>query len=256
MEVLLFGESSQPLLGVYHPANADLDLRRGVVFCSPFGQEYMRSHRAFRVLADALAMKGYHVLRFDYRGTGDSAGSLDQFSPKDWLDDIDAAMDELRELAAIERVGLLGLRLGALLAYHVALRRRGVDVLALWDPVLSGESYLSELRREIDREPGHHAIRSIATNGDIHFNGFCLDVAFQLGLRELDIDSAPSLLSTPILHFASHTSPASDGLRSMYATRDNYSYRYTPAPHDWNRLDGAGGILLPQAILSDLAAAF
>ena len=45
-----------------------------------------------RMLADALTRKGYHVFRFDYRGTGDSAGNIEQFSPREWLDDIDAAV--------------------------------------------------------------------------------------------------------------------------------------------------------------------
>ena len=36
--------------------------------------EYMRTHKAVRQLTMMLAKAGYHLLRFDYFGTGDSAG--------------------------------------------------------------------------------------------------------------------------------------------------------------------------------------
>ena len=48
MEAMFFGQSTAPLYGVYHPANLSSDRMEGIVICPPFGQEYMRSHRALR----------------------------------------------------------------------------------------------------------------------------------------------------------------------------------------------------------------
>src|ERR1700755_3241688 len=43
-----------------------------LLICNPFGYEALCAHRALRVLAERAALAGAHVLRFDYRGTGDS----------------------------------------------------------------------------------------------------------------------------------------------------------------------------------------
>jgi alpha/beta superfamily hydrolase len=50
--------------------------------------EYMRTHLALGELSLALAEKGQHVLRFDYRGIGDSFGELCDVTASDWLEDI------------------------------------------------------------------------------------------------------------------------------------------------------------------------
>ena len=50
---MYFGRSEAPLYGVYH-APVDFDSRQAAVFCYPFGQEYMRAHRAYRQLATRL----------------------------------------------------------------------------------------------------------------------------------------------------------------------------------------------------------
>ena len=48
---------------------------RGVVLCNTYGHEYVWTYSGMRHLADALSARGMWVLRFDYRGTGDSAGA-------------------------------------------------------------------------------------------------------------------------------------------------------------------------------------
>ncbi len=70
MDVLFLGDSDAPLLGAYHRARSGVDRGIGVVLAYPFGQEYMRAHRALRLLAQALTARGVHVMRVDYRGTG------------------------------------------------------------------------------------------------------------------------------------------------------------------------------------------
>ena len=51
----------------------------GVVIVPPVGYEYWSSHRTLRTLAERLAGQGCCALRFDFDGTGDSAG--DQWDP-------------------------------------------------------------------------------------------------------------------------------------------------------------------------------
>ncbi len=82
-----FGDAERTLYGVHHhPSTTSQQI--AILLCYPLGHEYMRSHRAFVRLSDQLAVKGFHVLRFDYFSTGDSAGDDGEACLDDWLGDI------------------------------------------------------------------------------------------------------------------------------------------------------------------------
>lgn len=141
------------------------------MLCAPWGQEYLRAHRAMRRLAVSLNAVGLDVLRFDYFGTGDSAGDTQDVNIKGCEQDIETAIEELQDMAGVERVGLVGLRLGATLAAHVALRRtKEVDRLLMWDPVSRGQDYLREL---LDSNPPARA-RPASKGGGYEVQGFPL----------------------------------------------------------------------------------
>ena len=71
-----FGPESRPLYGwVARPAGGVA--RGGAILCPPMGEEGRAAHRTFRRLAEELADAGIVALRFDYDGTGDSAGLQD-----------------------------------------------------------------------------------------------------------------------------------------------------------------------------------
>lgn len=144
---LYFGTSGARLFGVYHPAESAQPRACGVVICAPFGHEYIRAHRLLRQLAGQLSRDGFHVLRFDYLGCGDSAGEPHDGTPSQWTADIATAIDELRDTAEVRRVCLIGLRLGATLAAHAAERRDDVGAVVLWDPIVDGGRHLEELQR-------------------------------------------------------------------------------------------------------------
>jgi uncharacterized protein len=144
MRPTFFGSSARPLYGVHHaPSRTPRDV--GVVLFYPGMQEYGSAHGALRSLASALAGRGFHAFRFDYRGTGDSAGDPEEATMEAWVEDASAACDEIRDATGIARLSLVGLRLGAAVAALVSSTQRGVDGLFLWDPVVSGEHYLDEL---------------------------------------------------------------------------------------------------------------
>jgi alpha-beta hydrolase superfamily lysophospholipase len=118
-----------------------------VVLCNPVGYEAMCAHRTYRHLAERLARAGFHALRFDYHGTGDSSGDdEDPDRVRAWIESIHAAVEELEAAAGVHAVALVGLRFGATLAAAAAARRRDVQSLVLWAPCASGRAYLRELR--------------------------------------------------------------------------------------------------------------
>jgi exosortase A-associated hydrolase 2 len=144
---LFFDASGARCFGVHHEPTGPNQHATGVVLCHPFAEEKLWAHRVFVSVARALAQRGYHVLRFDYRGNGDSDGAFCDSSVETTLADINAAIDLLRERAGVPTVTLLGLRLGATFAAHIAESRSDVDALVLWMPIVDGGRYMQELLR-------------------------------------------------------------------------------------------------------------
>ena len=114
------------------------------VICPPYGWEYMRTHWALRQTAIELVRRGWAVLRFDYRGTGDSAGEVDDRTGlDDFVEDIEQAAAHIRSPGV--PLVLVGARLGAALAVQAASRGTGAERLVLWDPVVSGRHHLETI---------------------------------------------------------------------------------------------------------------
>ena len=146
MRPFFFGRSERSLFGCYHPPTAKPARPGAVLLCNPFGQEAIRSHRIYAILGSKLAKAGLHVLRFDYYGTGDSGGAVEEGSQAQWLEDILEANDELLASSGVSRVTWVGLRYGAPLAMLASQRlRRSIVSLIAWDPVVNGTAYLAEL---------------------------------------------------------------------------------------------------------------
>lgn len=184
MTPLYFGDRSRRLFGVYSPGHAGAGRARGAVLCAPWGPEYLRAHRSLAQLGKWLNEAGVHVLRFDWYGTGDSAGDMSDARLDGWLDDLGQAIDELRDTAGLQRVTLVGLRLGATLAARAAAaRRREVNGLVLWDPVLSGREHLDELRALQAQSLGPSGLRG----GAGELLGFALSEALKDDIAGLEL---------------------------------------------------------------------
>ncbi len=140
---LWFGPQDRPLFGWLH-APSDRRARAGVVLCPSFAREDHKAHNAFQILAERLVTQELAVLRFDYDGMGDSAGSnLDSGRVGAWLRSTSDAIALVRRFG-VPRVSLVGMRIGATIAAHAAAADGDIDQLVLWDPCLSGRAFLRE----------------------------------------------------------------------------------------------------------------
>ncbi|MGD0854016.1 MAG: alpha/beta fold hydrolase [Acidimicrobiales bacterium] len=119
--------------------------RGGILISPPIGSEGRVARRTFRTLATTLGAEGYSVLRFDHLGTGDSGGSLeDEDLLTLWTDQIASGVDYLRALGCPE-VSALGMRLGATILGAAAGRHPlNLKSMVLWDPCVTGRTYLRE----------------------------------------------------------------------------------------------------------------
>lgn len=147
MEVFYLTGSQGPLFVSHYPASRPRQSRLGLVYVPPFAEEMNRARRMAALQARRLAELGVDVLLLDPFGTGDSAGDFGDARWETWRDDIGTAIAWLG--TRIDgKVGLWGLRLGALLAADVAAREPDrIARLILWHPVLSGDRFLTQFLR-------------------------------------------------------------------------------------------------------------
>jgi len=132
---------------LYHPPQAEKECRGAFIYVHPFGEEMNKSRRMAALQARAFAAMGFGVLQIDLYGCGDSSGDFADARWDIWKQDIVAAREWLEERVSAP-VSLWGLRLGALLALDFAKSaKKKVGQIILWQPVISGESFLTQFLR-------------------------------------------------------------------------------------------------------------
>lgn len=246
MNTMMFGRAPHSLFGVYHPPRTAKARRAGVVLCYPFGQEYMRAHRAFRQLALLLSAAGFHVMRFDYSSTGDSSGEGSDASLAQWTSDAAVAADELKDTADISRVSFVGLRLGAAVAVLAASSRKDVDEVVLWDPIVDGASHIGELLA-----PGTQALRHTASRDVVSIFGFPLTLQMRAEIAATDLRRVEAPHKSGRFLVASEERSDYDELR---APTSRCAYSLVPSAGDWNGVDDYGGALIPVAQIRSIVA--
>jgi len=147
MEVLFIDGPQGPLFSIFHRANPTFSEAPGLIYVPPFAEEMNCSRRMAALQARRLAAQGFNVLLLDLFGTGDSGGEFRDADWQTWCGDVTAAIAWLAARTG-GKVGLWGLRLGALLAAEVAsVHPNPVTPLILWQPVVTGERYLTQFLR-------------------------------------------------------------------------------------------------------------
>ncbi len=158
--------------GWLHPGAS----RRGIVICGAHGFEDLCSRTSLAILAETIAARGCPVLRFDWRGAGDSEGDEGgEDRAAVWLLNVAAAVRTLIAQTGVDEIVLVGLRLGALLALHAAPDIRPCKLVLLAPPA-SGRAFVREIEM---------MARIFPSGGDAAYDG--LDVAgFRIARATLD----------------------------------------------------------------------
>jgi len=137
--------ADRQIFSLHYPAGQP-ERNETIILCPPAPQETMRSQAALGQLARRLQEDGFHVIRFDYSGTGDSEGFSDQISLDHWLLDLLSVYGWAQFHLRTQKISLLGLRLGAPLAIR-ASQQVNVERLVLWDPIIDGLNYLHDMEK-------------------------------------------------------------------------------------------------------------
>ncbi|WP_439135224.1 hydrolase 1, exosortase A system-associated [Pseudomaricurvus sp.] len=136
-EPLQFYCEGSHLYGVLHLPEGEP--KQGVILIVGGPQYRVGSHRQFVQLARSLSRAGIAVLRFDYRGMGDSEGAFEGF--EDIEPDIAAAVDAFEHrLPQLQSMVLWGLCDGATAAAGYAYKDARIDGLVLLNPWVRSEA--------------------------------------------------------------------------------------------------------------------
>jgi len=113
----------------------------GVIMCHGFTGHKAETHRLFVDAARDFTRNGLAVLRFDFRGSGDSEGEFHEMTISREIEDARAALDCLTARPEVDpvRLGVLGLSLGGCVAACLAGTDDRVRALVLWAAVAHPE---------------------------------------------------------------------------------------------------------------------
>jgi len=132
-----FGEVG--LAGVFHSPNEKT--RACVVTCH--GLISSKDSEKYVDIARRFCGEDLAVLRFDFRGCGESGGLFEDTSVTGRMEDLESALDFVQEQDC-ESVGVMGSSLGGTVAVLTATKDRRVKALVTW----ATPCYLDELFRE------------------------------------------------------------------------------------------------------------
>ena len=135
------------LFAMYYGPNEAGGEGYDLLYVHPFAGEMAASRNVIAAVSRYLADAGVGVLTLDLFGCGDSSGDFREARWEIWRNDLASAVRWLRQQGR-DRIGLLGLRLGALLAMDFAAHSgESYDRIVLWQPVLNGETMLTQFFR-------------------------------------------------------------------------------------------------------------
>ena len=172
--------------GYLHEAPGDcLVLMAGAV-----GYEQLCVQRWWRAFAERIAGAGYPVLRFDWAGCGDALGSDDEPDRCDaWETSLRDALAYSRGTLGAQRIVIVSLRLGSLIAAKVAAEDGNVEAITLMAPPTNGRFHareLAALAQVIGTRPPPPGVEGLA-EGDLELAGFLLSAQTRRDMERFDL---------------------------------------------------------------------
>lgn len=198
------------LFGVLHPV-MDQAQHSGVavVYCAPLFEEKLWSHRVMVNFARFLAARGTPVLRFDYCGDGESEGEFREASIDSRVADTCSAVAHAGERFGVDRIILLGLGVGAMIAAAAARNLDEVAGLAMWAPIASGSRLLNDMLRMhltaqmvVHRKVIHDRealVRQIMAGGQVNVEGYDIARPLYEQLAAIELEAMLAVISVGTL---------------------------------------------------------
>jgi len=160
-------------------------------------------------IARRFCGEGLAVLRFDFRGCGESGGLFEDTSLTGRMEDLEDALDFVQEQGC-DSVGVMGSSLGGTVAVLTAAKDRRVEALVTWatpcylDDLFQGEVIkgLEKLRQDVSRQNVAKAVKEV--HCPILIIHGSLDKQVPLFHAEVLYENANEPKNIQIIHGADH----------------------------------------------------
>lgn len=114
--------------------------------------EELFEHKPFAVIADYLARNGIASLRYDDRGTGKSTGDFGAATTYTFKDDAKSAIDFMRTIPDIGRVGVIGHSEGGTIAFMIGAEKATDFIISLAGMAVPGkETIIAQNVRSLEK---------------------------------------------------------------------------------------------------------
>ena len=195
---IYLGTGVDAAFAMYHAVADGVVPGVAVLIAPPWGWDDVSSYRTRRTWADDLAEAGHPTLRIDLPGTGDSGGTASD------PDRIEAAPTRSRPASrgsapppASERVAVLGLGFGGIVAASSLASGASIDDLVLWAVPARGRGLVRQLRAFAGLQGSRYSLSgepepSVLPDGWLEVNGFVLSAETITALEAIELTALPA----------------------------------------------------------------
>ncbi|MDY7221835.1 alpha/beta hydrolase [Halalkalibacterium halodurans] len=146
-DVVFYSEKDEvELKGWWIPAQdngEELGTDRAVVFSHGYRHSRLQGENDILPFAKRLAKEGYHLLLFDYRGSGESGGTYTTIGQYE-TDDLLSAIAFVKAEKHVEEIAVIGWSMGAVSAILATQQSEDVQIVIADSPFANLRQYLSE----------------------------------------------------------------------------------------------------------------
>lgn len=129
IEKVSFSSKGQVIAGMLHLP----DVERPPCVIASHGLLSNKDSEKYISLGDRFSRKGIALLRFDFRGCGESEGKISESTVSDRLEDLNMAIGFVRSHPHINpRIGLMGSSLGGFISLIRAAADQGIRAVVTW----------------------------------------------------------------------------------------------------------------------------
>ena len=221
---------------IHNPKNSN---DKGIVFLHCF--TCTKHHRIVRTVSERLAAEGYTVLRFDFSGNGESEGNIEDATYTKMITEVKEAVSILKK-KGIEKIGLVGHSMGAMLSLLTAYEDKRVSVVAF----ISGSSQGARVREIFPTDVLEKAEKIGSAETSIYNRMIKIKREFLLDVERYNVGYAVAELKRPLLIVHG----TMDNIIPSYHARQLYAWAHEPKT--FKLIEGADHLFKNEKHLNEL----